>query len=386
MLLTDGYGGVGGIAKFNRDFLEALDACRCIQRIRALPRLIVDRAECVVPEAVVYDRNAARGKLSFMRRLFGLALRGGPTDLVICGHLYLLPAAWLLAKFRRARLVLIIHGIEAWKRSSKPLSNWLTRKIDGFISVSQYSAERFVSWSGVSMNRAFVLPNCVDLDQFKPLDRDRDLQSRYGIQNNKVIMTTGRLATHEQYKGFDQVIDVLPRLLERYPTLKYLIVGDGGDRRRLESKVQAMGLCDFVVFAGYIDEKEKAAHYNLADAYVMPSTGEGFGIVLIEAAACGVPVVGSQADGSREALLHGQLGKLVDPQKPEELIAAIAEVLSVKRPRRRIDAIRTFDRDSFTSRVGDWCEAAADAVSDRNPSRPCAAKTGRRAGFGQETS
>ena len=77
-----------------------------------------------------------------------------------------------------------------------------------------------------------------------------------------------------------------------------------------------MGLSDRVIFTGYIPESEKIAHYNLADVYVMPSTGEGFGIVLLEAVACGVPVVGSRVDGSREALLDGQLGRLVDPGNP----------------------------------------------------------------------
>jgi hypothetical protein len=85
---------------------------------------------------------------------------------------------------------------------------------------------------------------------------------------------------------------------------------------RLEEKANSLGLSDKVVFTGRISESEKVAHYNLADAYVMPSTGEGFGIVLIEAAACGVPVVGSRVDGSREALLDGRLGHLVDPTQP----------------------------------------------------------------------
>ncbi len=357
MLLTDGFGGVGGIAKFNRDFLEALNGCRSVERVHALPRLIPNPVEELVPEAVVYDRKAAGEKMAFMRRVGTRAWGSAPADLVICGHLYLLSAAWLLARLRGARLALIIHGIEAWKPSPKMMVNQLARKVDTFISVSHHSAERFSGWCNIRQDRAFILPNCVDLDAFVPRERDAALVERYGFQTSKVIMTTGRLASEERYKGFDEVIELMPALLERFPTLKYLIVGDGPDRPRLTAKVRDLGLSGNVVFAGYIPEAEKVAHYSLADAYVMPSQGEGFGIVLIEAAACGVPVVGSRLDGSSEALLNGRLGQLVDPRHPNELLKAVVSILENAPTRRRIDAIHTFSKDNFRSLVADWCRA-----------------------------
>jgi glycosyltransferase involved in cell wall biosynthesis len=359
MLLTDGFGGVGGIAKFNRDFLQALDGCASVERVYAQPRLIPDAIEDVIPEAVIYDRRAAGGKTAFMRRLGARAWRGGRVDLVICGHLYLLPAAWLFARLQGARLALVIHGIEAWAPSRKILPNRLARRIDTLISVSRYSAERFARWSKAPMDRAFILPNCVDLSQFKPRNRDLTLEERYGLQSSKVIMTMGRLASEERYKGFDEVIEIMPELVRQFPTVKYLIVGEGPDRPRLESKVRALQLVNKVIFTGYIPESEKVAHYNLADAYVMPSMGEGFGIVLIEAAACGVPVVGSRADGSREALLDGRLGQLIDPKNSEELLQVVASTLQVSPSRRRIDAIDVFSGENFNARVADWCLAQA---------------------------
>jgi glycosyltransferase involved in cell wall biosynthesis len=357
MLLTDGFGGVGGIAKFNRDFLQALDGCASVERVHAQPRLIPVPIEEVIPEAVIYDRRAAAGKTAFVRRLATHALGDGRVDLLICGHLYLLPAAWLLARMRGARLALIIHGIEAWAPSRKVLANRLARSVDAFIAVSSYSAERFTRWSRVPMDRAFILPNCVDLSQFQPRDRDLMLMERYGLQSSKVIMTMGRLASQERYKGFDEVIEIMPELLKRFPTLKYLIVGDGPDRARLEAKVRASRLSNKIIFTGYIPESEKVAHYNLADAYVMPSMGEGFGIVLIEAAACGVPVVGSRADGSREALLDGRLGRLVDPRNPKELLQATVHTLEHTPSHKRPDAIDVFSSQKFKARVADWCRA-----------------------------
>jgi glycosyltransferase involved in cell wall biosynthesis len=355
MLLTDGFGGIGGIAKFNRDFLHALNECAVVERVHALPRLITEPIEELIPETVVYDRKAARGRLAFMHRLGVHAWRRTRAELLICGHLYFLPAAWILARLRGARLVLIVHGLEAWAPSRHPWTNRLARTVDTFIAVSRFSAERFTVWSKVPMDRGIILPNCVDLDRFLPQDRDSRLVERYGLQSSMVILTVGRLASTERYKGFDQVIELMPRLLKSFPALKYLIVGEGDDRARLEAKAKAFGVSDKVVFAGHIRESEKVAHYNLADVYVMPSTGEGFGIVLIEAAACGVPVVGSGVDGSREALLNGRLGRLVDPARPHELLEAVMAVLERDSPRRRIDAITTFNTHNFRARVADWC-------------------------------
>jgi phosphatidyl-myo-inositol dimannoside synthase len=361
MLLSDGFGGFGGIAKFNRDFLTALDSCEVVERVHALPRLIPDPIEETIPEAVVYDRKAADGKLAFMMRLAShLPVRRRP-NLVVCGHLNLLPAAWVYARARGARLALIVHGFEAMtpRRSVRLLA----RHIDAVIAVSRHTAEMFAAWSGVAPERILILPNCVDLDCFVPAKRDAGLAARYDLGASRILLTVGRLSGEERYKGVDAVIEAMPRLLARFPDLKYLVVGDGSDRRRLAAKSVALGVPDRVVFTGRIAEAEKVAHYNLADAYVMPSFGEGFGIVLIEAAACGIPIIGSRADGSREALLDGRLGRLVDPHRENELVDAIAAVLITPTERLRNPLVRTFSFENFTARVGEWARAQSHAIA-----------------------
>src|ERR1700732_5255988 len=100
MLLTDGFGGFGGISKFNRDLMQALDASRVTERVYTFPRLIPEPIEEPIPESAVYDRKAARGKFAFLRRVLWYAWRGWKPDIVICGHLNLLPAAWLIARLR----------------------------------------------------------------------------------------------------------------------------------------------------------------------------------------------------------------------------------------------------------------------------------------------
>jgi phosphatidyl-myo-inositol dimannoside synthase len=368
MLLTDGFGSLGGIPKFNRDFMQALDASTISEKVYALPRLIPDPIDEPVPASVVYDRKAAGGKFAFMRRVAWHIWQGPKPDIVICGHMNLLPAAWLLARFRGARLALIIHGIEAWTRRNR-LFGLMLQSVDSFIAVSRYTAGRFIAWSKVSPDEFFILPNCVDVNLFAPEPRNLSLADRYGVQDNKIILTVGRLASQERYKGFDEVIESMPDLLIRFPTLKYMIVGDGDDRDRLERKAQSLGLSGQVIFTGRIPEREKASHYGLADAYVMPSYGEGFGIVFLEALACGVSVIGSKVDGSREALLDGQLGRLVNPKAPKELIEAVTEALINDNRRRPDPAIALFDVAHFRSRVAEWLKDQARNMSTADSAR-----------------
>jgi len=133
--------------------------------------------------------------------------------------------------------------------------------------------------------------------------------------------------------------------------LKYLVAGDGDDRPRLESKVRSLGLAERVIFTGMVNERDKADHFRLADAFVMPGRGEGFGFVFLEALACGVPAVGSQLDGSREALRDGLLGELVDPANPASVKQGILRALA--KPKEIPPGLSYFAWPAFAQRVAD---------------------------------
>ena len=182
------------------------------------------------------------------------------------------------------------------------------------------------------------------------LIRSAELAACLGLSGRTVIMTLGRMAAGERYKGFDEVIDALPELARAIPDIAYLICGDGSDRLRLEEKAQALGVRDRVVFTGHVPDARKADYYRLADAYVMPSHGEGFGIVILEALASGLPVMGSLADGTREALLDGALGELVEPSRPEDVLQGILRTL--KRGRGIPEGAQQFSAEAFPAKVG----------------------------------
>ena len=179
-------------------------------------------------------------------------------------------------------------------------------------------------------------------------------------------MTLGRLSAQEQYKGHDEILGVLPELATDIPNLSYLIVGDGDDRPRLERKAASLGIADRVVFAGYIDESEKTDHYRLADAFVMPGRGEGFGIVYLEALACGIPVVASALDASREAVRDGALGEVVDPRDRKDLKRGIQAALGVEHS--VPDGLAYFSFEAFTQRWHDLVDRVfLLRISDASP-------------------
>jgi phosphatidylinositol alpha-1,6-mannosyltransferase len=128
-----------------------------------------------------------------------------------------------------------------------------------------------------------------------------------------------------------------------------VIVGDGDDRPRLEALARERGLAGRVHFAGQVSDSELPDYYRLADVFVMPSTKEGFGIVFLEAAASGLPVIGGDRDGSADALADGAIGAMVDPDDDAALDRAIGQALDAPRP----DAARVapFRVEAFRRRV-----------------------------------
>jgi phosphatidyl-myo-inositol dimannoside synthase len=325
-LLTDAFGGQGGIAKFNRDFLRAMCLNPDITEIVAVPRRMAYPPE-PLPQKLTHIVSGLNSKWLYIKTLLSLWRANYHFDIIICAHIHLLSIAYVVKLLYKAKLVLAIHGIDAWQPTKRWLSNYLIGSVDLIIVVSEVTKQRFLKWAKIKQAELYILPNAVDLAEYGPGPKNSALLNRYGLTGKIVLMTLGRLAPEEQYKGFDEIMELLPVLSKQIPQIAYLIVGDGEDRPRLEAKAQALGVGDRVVFTGFIPEAEKADHYRLADAFVMPGRGEGFGIVFLEAMACGIPVVGSKLDGSREALRGGALGILVDPRRPDEIQAGVLKAL-----------------------------------------------------------
>lgn len=348
MLLTDAYGGHGGIALVNRDLIEAISSDPAVERVVALPRVARLPLEGPLPDKVDFDISAVGSVGAYLRAVMR-AMRRGPYDMVFCAHLNLLPLARVVATLLRVPMSLTIHGIDAWEPRQRAMTRWFARSADLVMSVSQVTLDRFRSWAPYPDEKCVVLPNAIHLEKYAVGPKSRELEERYDVTGRRVVMTLGRLAGSERYKGFDRMLDALPRMIERVPDLVYIIAGDGGDRGRLEQKVHDLGLTEHVRFTGMVPEAEKPDHYRLADVYAMPSRGEGFGLVLLEAMACGIPAVASTRDGTREAMRDGLLGPIVDPLDTEALVDAV--VASLDRPRAVPQGLDYFAYPAFVQRL-----------------------------------
>ncbi|MCP5008507.1 MAG: glycosyltransferase, partial [Aestuariibacter sp.] len=318
-LVPDAFGAGGGIAKFDRDLLTTASTSPDVSSVVALTRMQPTSANNL-PLKMHYnmrgigrDCHCISGKINYLRELRHVLVDYKKIDLIICGLIGMVPLAWLVSRLKRAPFVCIIHGVDAWQPDHSHLVNWLIRRANAVIAVSEYTRQRFTKWSGMEASKVMLLPNCYDPVQYEPGPKPEYLLNRYGLQGKTVLMTLGRLSASEQYKGFDEILEILPELAKEISNIAYLIIGDGDDKARLQQKAGALDIVDRVIFTGYIPETEKADHYRLADAYAMPGRGEGFGIVYLEAMACGIPTVGSKLDGSRDALRNGLLGLLADP-------------------------------------------------------------------------
>jgi phosphatidyl-myo-inositol dimannoside synthase len=357
-LISDAFGGQGGIAKFNRDLLTALAGAGGVDKVAAVPRLMPEPPG-PLPDKVEFVTGGTGGKLRFTWTVLKTLFAAPRPQLIVCGHINLLPVAFLARWFCRVPVVLVIHGIDAWLPTRSWLANRLARKVDAVVAVSEFTLNNFLTWAEPARARTFILPNCVDLTQFSPGPKSPALLQRYGLAGKTVLLTVARLSAQERYKGIDEVLELLPELARQIPAIAYLIAGDGTDRARLEAKAAALGVQDRVTFAGWIKGDELAEHHRLADAYVMPGRGEGFGITYIEALACGVPVVASQLDASAELTARCDLVVAVNPDAPGEIRDGILQ--AVKFGRRPVAGVDFYSKSNFEQRTRELLKACTAA-------------------------
>lgn len=347
-LVSEAFGGHGGIALYNRDILTALCEDPDVREVVALPRLMPED-HGKLPQGLRYDIRGLGGKLAYIRAVKAIINEHSQFELVLCGHINLLPVSQYASYRLGAKQVLAIYGIDAWRPTSSRLTNYFARRQGHVYAISDITRSRFASWSGVDPNSIYLMPNAIHQEWYGPGKKNPELLRQYGLIDKKVIMTLGRYSSSERYKGVDEVLEVLPKLIAIQPDVHYLVVGDGDDRPRLEAKARRLDLSMHVTFTGRLKEEAKAEVFRLADAYVMPSYGEGFGFVFLEAMACGIPVVGSSTDGGREALRDGELGAIVDPKNNQQLQHAILEALNQEK--RVPSGLAYFSFSAFSDRL-----------------------------------
>lgn len=325
----------------------ALEQSSAIASVVALPRF--GAAVIALPPRVKHLR-AEPGRLGWMRAAIALAFRHR-FDAVFCGHLNAAPLAAALARLRGKPLWLQAHGIEAWQRPEIAVQR-AVREARLVTAVSRYTRARLLAWSDIDPARVRVLPNTVAA-RFVRRARPEHLVARHGLEGRRVVLTVGRLVADERYKGHDRIIRAMPQVLRSVPEALYLVVGGGDDLPRLANIAREAGVVDKVAFAGSVAEDELPLYFNVADVFAMPSTGEGFGIVFLEAARCGLPVIGGNKDGSVDALADGAVGTVLDPDDSHALESALVAALQAGLLAQPNAAVERFAVPHFAKHVDD---------------------------------
>jgi phosphatidyl-myo-inositol dimannoside synthase len=269
-----------------------------------------------------FGRTKARFVLSAMARA------RAQTDIVIAAHPYLgIAVAQMKMLQPRLKTIVISHGIEVWQRL--PV---LRRKAfltaDLFIAPSRYTIQKIVETQGAFEQKTRRLPWPLSPDFLDLASHAEALTVPADFPRGLVVLATARLASDEKYKGVDQLIRAVSRLAPQIQPLQLAVIASGDDLPRHQRLAREVGISDRVRFFPGLSQAEIAACYSHSDVFALPSTGEGFGLVFLEAMAFGKPVIGAAAGGVTDIIEHEKNGLLVEPGNVDSLTLALERLLS----------------------------------------------------------
>jgi len=321
------FGNTGGIEKFNQCFIKALGE---LKKTSTLAPSVLSVHEESADSRYIGDVFFKGFKKSRGASAFAVLKAIKKTDILILGHANLLSIG-LIAKLINpaCTTILVAHGIEVWKKFSF-LEKIAINQCGYILAVSTYTKNQIILRNNIDAKKIRLFPNTLDpfFEVPKTFERPSYLMERYGLSpDQRIVYTLSRLFWSEQNKGYDKIISSLPKILEQYPNLVYILAGkfDTREKDRINNLINFYKVQKNVILAGYIADKEKTDHYLLADVFVLPSRKEGFGIVFLEALACGTPVIGGNQDGTVDALHNGSLGYLINPKSENDIKKAILE-------------------------------------------------------------
>lgn len=272
-------------------------------------------------------------KAAFLLRAAATAAALRP-DLVHAGHVGLAPVARLAAALAGSPYWVSAYGIDVWGDIPRAKVAAL-RAAHRVVAISDYTRRQVTERARLNPLRVVLLPCSLD-GRLGSLSPDADGFRRLAGGIGPAVLTVGRLAPAERYKGQDTLIRGWRRVLSRVPGATLLLAGDGDDRSRLEALAKDQGVSDAVRFLGSVSDEVLAAAYQACDLFAMPAAtdpeppsprGEGFGIVFLEAMDFGKPVLAPDRGAPAEFIRDREDGRLVDPEDADAVADAVAELL-----------------------------------------------------------
>lgn len=319
--------GIGGVQEASRQTAAALDT---IAQCHGWRTLFLSLNDTPGDHHITYGglefafRGFGRAKISFMLSAAHAGWRGA--RIVIAAHANLaVPADWMRVVSPHSKIIAMAHGVEVWQ----PLPQYRRRALlraNLVIAPSADTEMKLNTIQGIPPQKIRRLPWSLSSD-FVHLTEAASLPLPRGFPRGSVILTVGRWAESERYKGVDDLIHATAQLRTAIPGLHLVAVGGGDDLARLEGLASDLGARDCVHFLGGLSREELGACYARADVFALPSAGEGFGIVFLEAMAFAKPIVGAATGGATDLIEHGVNGLLVPPHDKGALAEAIKLLL-----------------------------------------------------------
>jgi len=341
----------GGVQIFSQRLIEALD------NLFDTPVPVISRndrrSDC--PENFLQGRKfKGSGTLPVSARKFGIiasCLTARP-PFFLSTHPDFTP--WL--KIQKKPYLSVAHGIDVWNIKGTKVADGIAAA-DRIMPVSRYTEQRMKDQLGEAMPKSTVFPNTFNVARFTPGESATAWRKELEIPDEGTLMLSMcRVAKSEHGKGYHRILELMPELVKKHPKLYWVLGGKGDDLETVRAKAKELEVADHCRFPGFVPDETLPDLYRSADLFVLPSKKEGFGIVFLEAAATGLPVVAGNKDGSVDALADGALGTLVDPEDNTAISAAISQIVNSPAPDRQAlhdDCAARYGQPAFQARLAD---------------------------------
>ena len=372
-IMTGAYGISGGIATVNKNILHALLTLIENQTISSLKILsFLESSQyrpSYLPELVTFKG------FSGDKFLFTLALLNNisTNSLFIFDHVTLALPILPFSILKLVKTVIFAHGSESWKRL-KLTNKWSFQSASLCLTNSDFTLRkmqsRFSAFKGSScilgLSPDFKLNPQIPYGDNQPIFLEASDGCQYKLEN-QVLLLTARLHPGEREKGHYQLVRILPRLLEKFPTVQLVFPGDGDDRENLRMCAVKHSVASSVFLPGFVSMEMLETLYRCCYAFVMPSKQEGFGLVYLEAMNWAKPCVGCFDDGAEDVILHEKTGLLIhDPNNENELINVLTRLLENPVEAQSFGKAGFYRlRETFTSQQmqSRFCDAILEVVS-----------------------
>jgi phosphatidylinositol alpha-1,6-mannosyltransferase len=337
--------GSGGIAELSRQVFKTLLDMHRKELIRLEVHVLEGSGPQTDDELFKDDNLPAIRWYSAKRWKFALSLIASRSDVQLLDHAGLARLPGLIPRPLGRHYILLIHGVELWNSNRTDYLR-AARKAKFLIANSEYTAQK-------------ARARYPDLPEIRVCWPGKDKPDHAGISNDAgmenigphAMLIVGRLSAEQRHKGHDHLIEAMPLIAQAVPDAQLIIAGVGDDRERLEAKAQELNVAESVVFTGWVSEDQLHRLYSQCALFVMPSEGDGFGIVFLEAMMHRLPCVGLKQGAAAEIFQDEESGILIDREDQRETADRLSSLLQDEMRRERLGAA-AYDRyqDLFQGR------------------------------------